>query len=101
MSVAAPTADTDAANKAYVDSQITDLTSQFDGKVALSTISEVSGAISSAISSSLNLSALAHKDTVGTADIDNAAVTSAKIAPSSVTRDHLSGWFVLSCGDAV
>ena len=101
VSVAAPTADTDAANKAYVDSQITDLTSQFDGKVALSTISEVSGAISSAISSSLNLGALAHKDTVGTADIDNAAVTSAKIAPSSVTRDHLSGWFVLSCGDAV
>ena len=78
-----------------------DLTLALDGAVGLSTASQVSGAISSAISSSLNLGALAHKDTVGTADIDDAAVTSAKIAPSSVTRDHLSGWFVLSCGDAV
>ena len=101
LSVGTPISGTDAANKDYVDSQITDLTSQFDGKVALSTISDVSSAISGAISTSLSLGDLAHKDTVGTSDIDDGAVTSAKIALSSVTRDHLSGWFVLSCGDAV
>ena len=107
LSVGTPTLSGDAANKAYVDAvsgslntSITNITDSFNGKVALSTATEVRNAISSDISSALNLGALAHKDTVGTTDIDNAAVTSAKIAPNSVTRDHLSGWFVLSCGSA-
>lgn len=107
LSVGTPTLSGDAANKAYVDAvsgalntSITNITDSFNGKVALSTATEVRNAISGDISSALNLGALAHKDTVGTTDIDNAAVTSAKIAPNSVTRDHLSGWFVLSCGSA-
>lgn len=107
LSVGTPTLSGDAANKAYVDAvsgalntSITNITDSFNGKVALSTATEVRNAISGDISSALNLGALAHKDTVGTTDIDNAAVTSAKIAPNSITRDHLSGWFVLSCGSA-
>lgn len=75
-------------------------TADFDGKVGLSTAAEVSGAISGAISSALDLKALAHKDTVATADIDDGAVTNAKIANESVTAEKLSGLFVLSCGDA-
>ena len=75
-------------------------TVDFNGKVGLSTSVEVRNAISSDISTALNLKALAHKDTVSTADIDDGAVTNAKIANKSVTPEKLSGLFVLSCGDS-
>ena len=66
--VGTPTLSGDAANKAYVDAvsgslntSITNITDSFNGKVALSTATEVRNAISSDISSALNLGALAHK----------------------------------------
>lgn len=95
------------------------------GKVALSTLAEVDAALSSGYVRDVyvngtsvvdettriaNLKALANKDTVGTADIDDAAVTTDKIADSavtnaklaaqSVTEDKLSGLFVWDCGGA-
>ncbi len=62
------------------DVALSDISSHFDGKVALSTAAEVSAAISGSISTSLSLGDLAHLDKVDSA--------------------HLCGWFVLSCGSA-
>lgn len=75
-------------------------TADFTGKVGLLTPEEVRNAISGDISTALDLKALAHKDTVATDDIVDAAVTNAKLANASVTAEKLTGLFVLSCGDA-
>ncbi len=118
-------ADALSTAKKYADDLSVAYDKKIAGKVALSTLAEVDAALSSgyvrdvyvndtsvvdATTRIANLKALANKDTVGTAEIDDAAVTTAKIADGtvtnakiaaqSVTEDKLSGLFILNCGGA-
>lgn len=112
------------AAKKYADDLSVAYDGKIAGKVALSTLAEVDAALSSGYVRDVyvdgttvvdknriaQLGKLASKDTVGTVDIDNAAVTTAKIADGavtnaklaaqSVTEDKLSGLFVWNCGGA-
>ena len=86
-------AEKDLSGKLSTDLSLADYakTADFNGKVGLSTATQVRDAISGAISTALDLKALAHKDTVDLSDISEHFAGKVALSTATEVRNAISG----------